>query len=250
MIGRDPIIHLQKYFMKILKTILLLVSFVVVSHSLSAQDEKQDANSVINHAIEAMGGSDYLLSIKTMYTEISTEMEGRPVVWATKEMLPNKGAFQIIYEGRIVFENFFDGKKGYEIVDGKKQKADPEEFKDKKYKNNIFNEFDYLDPSLWTITLTGEEEFNGENCYKIHARLVNGEERNLYYGKKSFYLLRQDKILNPEKNSFTSSYYSDYKKFGDLTTFATISFGSEGKFQTGKIITVKLNENISDKDFQ
>jgi len=41
----------------------------------------------------------------------------------------------------------------YEIVNGEKAKADPEEFKDKKYKKNIFNELDCLATSLWKLRL-------------------------------------------------------------------------------------------------
>ena len=238
--------------MKSTKTLILAFFSVIMFSSGFGQNFKEvkNANDVIENAITAMGGNEYLLSIKTLYADISTEMEGRQVHWITKEMLPNKGAFQIVYQDRIVFQNWYDGTTGYEIVNGEKRKADPEEFKNKKYKKNIFNEFDFLDTSLWKLELIGEEKVNDENCYKIKASLMNGEVRNLYYSKSSFFLLREDKIFNAEKDSFSSTFFSGYQKFGELTYYTVMKFGDDEKAQVGKIINLLVNKNISEKDFQ
>ena len=165
-------------------------------------------------------------------------------------MLPNKGAFQIVYNGRIVFQDWYDGNTGYEIVNGKKRKADPEEFKDKKYKKNIFNEFDFMDSSLWKLELIGEETVNDENCYKVKASLINGEVRNLYYSKSSFFMLRNDKLSNAEKDSYSSCFLSDYQKFGGLTYYTVMKFEDGDKVQVGKVVNLLVNENISEKDFE
>src|SRR5258705_13939676 len=119
--------------MKIIKFFLF---FIFLNSGINAQSNVDTLTSlkIINNSIEAMGSLEYLKSIKTLYTDLKTEMEGRQVHWIVKEMLPNKGSFQITYNDRIVYENWFDGKKGFEIVNGTKKKADKEEFKDKLYK--------------------------------------------------------------------------------------------------------------------
>jgi hypothetical protein len=235
--------------MNTIKTVIVFF-FSIMFNCVSGQNliEVKNANDVVENAISALGGKEYLLSIKTLYTDISTEMEGRQVNWVTKEMLPNKGSFQIVYDGRIVFRNWYDGNTGYEIVNGEKSKADPEEFKDKKYKKNIFNELDYLDTSLWKLELVEEEKVNDEDCYKVKASLVNGEVRNLYFSKRTFYMLREDKV-NAEKGSFTSTSFSDYKKFGGLTYYSIMKFGNGEKTQIGKIVNILLNEKIDESDF-
>jgi hypothetical protein len=235
--------------MNTIKTVIVFF-FSIMFNCVSGQNliEVKNANDVVENAISALGGKEYLLSIKTLYTDISTEMEGRQVNWVTKEMLPNKGSFQIVYDGRIVFRNWYDGNTGYEIVNGEKSKADPEEFKDKKYKKNIFNELDYLDTSLWKLELVEEEKVNDEDCYKVKASLVNGEVRNLYFSKRTFYMLREDKV-NAEKGSFTSTSFSDYKKFGGLTYYSVMKFGNGEKTQIGKIVNILLNEKIDESDF-
>jgi hypothetical protein len=55
-------------------------------------------------------------------TPTAAEMEAREVHWITKEMPPNKNAFQIVYNGRIVFQNWYDGNTGYEIVNSENEK--------------------------------------------------------------------------------------------------------------------------------
>jgi hypothetical protein len=237
--------------MNTIKTTTIFFFSIIIFNCVSAQNliEVKNANDVIENAITALGGKDYLLSVKTLYTDISTEMEGRQVNWVTKEMLPNKGSFEIVYQGRIVFRDWYDGNTGYEIVNGEKAKADTEEFKDKKYKKNIFNELDYLDTSLWKLELIGEGRVNDEDCYKVKASLVNGEVRNLFFSKRTFYMLREDKLSNTEKGSFNSTSFSDYKKFGGLTYYSVMKFGEGEKTQIGKIVKLLPNENISEKDF-
>lgn len=236
--------------MNTIKTVTAFFFSILMFNCVSGQNliEVKNANDVIENAISALGGKEYLLSIKTLYTDISTEMEGRHVNWITKEMLPNKGSFQIVYESRIVFRDWYDGNTGYEIVNGEKAKADPEEFKDKKYKKNIFNELDYLDTSLWKLELVGEEKVNDEDCYKVKGSLVNGEVRNLYFSKRTFYMLREDKV-NAEKGSFSSTSFSDYKKFGGLTYYSVMKFEDGEKTQIGKILNIFVNEKIDESDF-
>lgn len=236
-------------FIKIL-TLSFSLLFFLKPASGQKQIEIKNAGDVLRNSITALGGKEYLLSIKTLYTDMSTEMEGRQIHWITKEMLPNKGSFQIVYNDRVVFKNWYDGETGYEIVKGEKRKADQEEFKAKKYKKNIFNELDFIDTTLWKLNLIGEKKVNEENCYQIRAISTTGEERNLYFSKETFYMLREDKILNAEKESFSTTSFSDYKKFGNLTFYTILKFGEPDKVQIAKIVTLLVNERISEKDFK
>ena len=234
-----------------MKTFKIFLTCFLSLHIVTAQNLTNEltAKEVIEKSIEAQGGKEYLQSIKTLYTEIKTEMQGRSVIWVTKEMLPNKGAFQIVYEKRIVFENWYDGTTGYEMVNGEKRKADPEEFKDKAYRFNIFNELDYLNPDLYQVELQTAEEVNNEDCYKVKASLKNGAVRLLYYSKKTFLLMREDKSEHPEKDAFTTGYFLNYKKYGNLVFYSELKMGSGDKWQTGKLSKLLVNEKITDNDF-
>lgn len=225
-------------------TILLTLNFTRIH----AQDNLT-AQQIIEKNIEATGGKTYLQSIKTLYSDMATEMEGRKVNWITKEMLPNKGSFLIVYQGRTVFQNFYDGEKGYELSKGKKQLADQEQFSDKKFRKNIFNELDYLDPSLYTLELAGTEKVEKEDCFKIKATCANRTVRVIYYSKKTFLQLREDKFTT-EKGGFSSSYFSGYKKYGKLTYYTDVVFGEGDQKQKVKMVKLLVNEKISEDDFR
>ena len=238
--------------MKVTKLIALLAfpAFFACTVFAQTSDNHLSARDVIHKTIEAMGGKEVLLSVKTLYTDMSTEMEGRQVDWITKEMLPNIGSFEIVYNNRVVYKDWYDGTTGYELSDGKKVKADPDEFKDKKFKKNIFDELDYLDSTLWKLELLDDEKVNGEDCYKIRATLANGLVKLLYFSKTTYYQLREDKVSNKEKDSFSTSYFSDYKKFGDLYFATSMTFGEGDHQQTAKTVKILINQDISENDFE
>lgn len=209
-----------------------------------------DAYKVINNSIEEMGGKEYLEGIQTLYTDVKTEMGGRQVHWIVKEMRPNKGSFQITYNKKVVYHNWYDGQNGYEIVGGQKRLASAEEFKDKVYKKNIFNELDYLDSSLWKLELVGTASVQGEPCYKIRAMLVDESVRLLYYSKATFLLLKEEKVVNAEKDSFSTVLFSGYKKYGKLTYYTEMKLGNNGSYQTATIEKLLVNAGVSANDFK
>ncbi|MGM5629760.1 hypothetical protein O2K51_02570 [Apibacter raozihei] len=238
--------------MKIIKKLLLCCLSLIISISLVNAQENNNitAQEIVTKSIDAMGGEKYLKSIKTLYTDMSTEMEGRKVNWIVREMIPNKGSFEIKYEGRIVYKNFYDGKNGYEFVRGEKVKADPAKFKDKPYKENIFNELDYLNSDSWKLELIGDGNVDSRSCYKIKASLINGLVKILYFDKETFLTLRSDKIKNAEKDSFTTTIFSDFKKFDDLIHYSKIKVGDSIDFQTITVDEIIINKNILNKDFK
>ncbi|MFC4211895.1 hypothetical protein ACFOWA_11920 [Pedobacter lithocola] len=229
--------------------LLSLLFLLTLNHTKIIAQTEFTAQQIIEKSIAATGGKQYLQSIKTLYSDMATEMEGRKVNWVTKEMLPNKGSFMIIYQGRTVFKNFYDGEKGYEVSAGIKKLADQTAFSDKKFRRNIFNELDYIDPNLYTLTLESTEKVDKEDCYKVKAACINGTVRMLYYSKKTFFQLREDKFTT-EKGGFSSTYFSDYKKFGKLTYYSEMSFGDGDKMQKAKMVELLANEKISEEDFR
>ncbi len=219
--------------------------------SLTAQNAQTSKSvEIIEKSIQAQGGKQVLENIKTLYTKSETVMDGRNVFWITREMAPNKGSFEIEYQGRIVYKSFYDGKTGYNVVNGQKKVADQEEFKDKNYRRHIINPLDYIDPTLYTLEYIGEEKANNKNCDKIQATLSNGKVTYLYYDKTSNLLVKSEVVKNPEKDSFSVTLYDDYKKFGDLIYETKDTFVSEDGNQAIKIVDVYYNKKINESDFK
>ncbi|MBF4467687.1 hypothetical protein [Flavobacterium sp. LC2016-12] len=225
----------------------LLLLFFSISINAQKQDEK--AVAIINKELDAMGGKDFIKSINTLYTNSVTQMEGRTANWVVKEMKPNIGSFEIVYGNRVVFKSWYDGKTGYNLSGGEKTLADQENFKDKLFKKNIFNELDYLDPSLYKLEYLGTEDFESSTCHKIKATCINKKVEFLYFDDKTSFLIKSETV-NGEKESFSTVVYGDFKKFGKLTYFTTMRFGADKDSQTAKIEELFYNEKVSENDFK
>lgn len=226
-------------------------TLLLSSTTLFAQNSLANKSfQIIEKSIEVQGGRKLLENIKTLYTNSETVMDGRNVNWVTKEMAPNLGSFEIVYQGRTVFKSFYDGKTGYDVINGEKKLADQEEFKDKNLRKHIMNSLDYIDSSLYTLEYIGEEKTNNLNCDKIKATLSNGKVTYLYYDKISGLLAKSEVVKNPEKNSFSIILYDEYKKFGDLVYETKQTFVSEEGSQIAKVIDLYYNKKINEKDFK
>ncbi|RKR11976.1 hypothetical protein C8C83_3734 [Flavobacterium sp. 90] len=228
--------------------VLLLALFSI---SINAQQQDEKAVAIINKELDAMGGKNFIKSIKTLYTNSETQMEGRTANWVVKEMKPNIGSFEIVYGERVVFKSWYDGKVGYNLSSGQKTVANQDNFKDKAFKKNIFNELDYLDPSLYKLEYLGTEDFESAKCHKVKATGIgdNKKVEFLYFDDKTSFLVKSETVKG-EKDSFATVVYGDYKKFNKLTYFTTMRFGVDKDSQSAKIVELLYNEKVSEKDFQ
>lgn len=234
-----------------MKFTVSIFTFLLSTASMFAQNtEATKSIQIIEKAIQAEGGKELLESIQTMYTKYETVMDGRKVFWIIKEMAPNKGSFEIQYQGRVVYKSFYDGKTGYELINGQKTIADQEQFKDKNYRKHIMNSLNYIDPTLYTLEYIGEEKVGNKTCEKIKATLSNGKVTYLYYDKVSSLLIKEETLLNGEKDSFSTVLFEDYKKVGDLMFQGKNVFVSEDGNQVAEIVEAYYNKKISEKDFE
>lgn len=234
-----------------MKRISITLAFLLILSStlVSAQATAPDAIQIVKKSIEAMGGEAVLKNVKTLYSNMSTEMEGRKVNWIVREMLPNKGSFQVVYQGRTVYQTWFDGNDGYETNGGIVEKSDPKSFEDKAYKQNIFNELDYLNPELWTLERLEDDKVGNAECYKVKGVLKNGLVEIFYFDKSTYLMLRSDKLENANKDSFTTVLYMKFKKYGPLTYCSEERLGDEGNFKTVILEELIINKKVTTGDF-
>ena len=67
-----------------MKAIFLFIIFTLNVHFFpnaysQLPQDSINANIILNKAIEALGGKEYLQSVKTLYTDTKTTMDGREV---------------------------------------------------------------------------------------------------------------------------------------------------------------------------
>lgn len=235
-----------------MKKNLFILSLCVFLFSLPAlAQDSLTAPQIIEKNIEAQGGRSALESIRTVYTEFKSTMEGRQVHIIIKEMLPNKGSFEIVYQGRTVYKSFFDGSQGYDVNNGQKTPSAPDGYKDKFYKKNIFDELDFLDTALYTIGLLPEAMVGDEPAYVVRTTLKNGAERVVYYSKKTFLELKAERTKLPESERSNMMIIEKYKRYGNIMypSQERMNVGTNHE-QTLTLLNIYFNEKVSDADFQ
>ena len=217
----------------------------------TAYSQQLTAQQIIEKSIKAQGGRAILENVRTLRTEYKAQLEGRNVTYVIKEMAPNKGSFEIVYEDRVVYKEFFNGTAGFRYERGRKVPADSAEFKDKLFRKNIFNDLDYLDTGLNSIELIGEATVNKEQAYKIKVILRNGAEDILYYSKESFLPVKKEKIKLQEPGRSNATLFEKYKRFENILMAAQlILYAGTPEETILKVSKVYINEKVSFADFE
>ena len=233
--------------------LIIIFKLVFIDHSFAQANEKDtiSAQEIVKKYIDAEGGFAELKKISTVYTEMKGIMDGRNVTLIIKEMLPNKGGFEIVYQDRVVYKEFFDGMSGFRYEDGNKIPAAPEEFADKLDKKNIFDELDYLDTSVFVLGYLGTDILDKEAVYKIKATKKNGAERILFFSKESFLLVKKENTKSGETGRASKILYKKFKHFGSILSPTEITMDAGTKNEQKLTITnIYINDKVSSHDFE
>lgn len=208
------------------------------------------AAQIVGKVIEFTGGEEYLKSVKTLYSEMEVLQNSQTMTWVTKEMLPNKGVFQVIVKNKLVFETRFNGKKGYEWRNGTRTAVPKKDLEDKFARNNIFNEFDYLDKNLYTLEKLTDEVVKLRDCYKLRATSKIGMVRILYISKDTFETVREDHYSLEAPTKGTTSYFSHFKNFGKLRFYSKMESGEGEDAMIFTMTKLVVNDLIQESDFE
>lgn len=243
----------MRLFTAAIARFVLPVSLFMLSWEAGRAQQTRDSLSalaIMDRAIAARGGRALLQSVQTISTIAKTETDGIVVNWIVKEMSPNKGAFQIAQNNRLLYQSWYDGSNGFQIVKGVKKKQLPQENKDRPYKRHLFDELDYINSSLWKLELAGEENLLNDACYKIRATLINGSVRLLYYNKKSFLLIKEERLLPPQDYVYSNFIYLTYQRKAGVLYPHQFKYGEAGKLRDALLTEVTVNTGVQEKDFR
>lgn len=222
---------------------LFTILFILILSSVFGQSDAKSLE-IINKSIDAIGGKEKLLKMKTLYSEM--KMGDEPVLYITREMAPNKGALEIQVNGNIVYSYRFDGTKGFENKSGNKSPMNDEENLDKKNRKYITNELAYADSSIWTFEFVNDNN----DTYKLKGKNKNGTIEYIYFDKKTYYKVKSETVIQNDDNQLSTLYYKDYRNFDGYILYYNMTHIDPSKTKTEmKIDKYIINKGISNKDF-
>ena len=202
--------------------------------------------SVLDNYIKAIGGEKAVANVKTIFVTGTSEIEGAPapISYITKKDVSGKTLMKMELVGMMeIAKQVIGDKSGYSANQGQKKELTPEEFAEKKLTATTFEELKLINKA--DLVLDGIEMINGNEAYAIK----NGKS-TLYYDVKSGLKLSSSTTTEKNGQKMTSSIsYSDYKEVKGIKVPYNIIM-SQGREIDVKVTDVKINEGVTEADFQ
>lgn len=215
-----------------------------------------DVTTIISDYLKAIGGVEEAKKVTAMAISGELEMQGMKLQIEEKKMAPNKNMQSVSMGGNVMQKSVFNGTTGYEMQMGQKKDMDQEDIDEKKVYTSLFEQVDYLSNKAFKLTLKGTEKVNGADAYKVEVTLPNGKIQTEFYDVKSKLLVKvdSDEEVGNGMTMNKSMEYGDYRKIGNILfpykNTLTMSAGPQQQVLEMKILTVKLNEGVTEADFQ
>lgn len=210
------------------------------------QQKTIDANvtvkSIMDKYIEAIGGEN-TKTVKTLIANYETEMQGMKVNMKSISTTEGKSLTVISAMGMELQKSVFNGETGYNSIQGMKSEMDEDEIKTYKQNSYPFPEL-YLNENSG-ITITGIENFNGEDAYVLD----NGMSKTFYSVDSGLKLGNTVEIDAGGQQMVQIITFENYKAFEGIKIPAkmVMDIGQQMVFD---LTDVKLNEKVNEAEFQ
>lgn len=202
--------------------------------------------TVMDNYLTAIGGEKAIASVKTTMLVGSAKIPQAPAPISMTQKKDAKGKSSMIIAMAGMGElskQVMTEKGGYSVAQGQRKEMTAEEFAEEKASSGLFDELTLLKKN--GLTVDGIEPFNGSDAY-----IVKDGKTTLYYDVKSGLKVGESKTLEQGDQKMTvTTNYGDYREVKGIKFPYLISI-NQG-FELNFIVSdVKINEGVSDADFQ
>ncbi len=201
------------------------------------------AQSVVKSYIDAIGGEKALKAVKTVLVTAKGTIQGRSLDMVSKFSNKGMSTSDISMGGMSMMKQVIGDKSGYQTVQGQKKAIEGDELVKEKKDAVPFVELSFLTDK--TILLSGIESLNGQDAYAVQV----GTTKYFYDVKSGLRVATENESGEGAQKRKVMTYYADYVevkgvKFPYKTT---MDVGMPLEFITQD---VKINEGVTDKDFE
>lgn len=201
------------------------------------------AQSVIKKHIDAIGGEKALKTVKTLLITAKGTIQGRSLDMVSK--ISNKGMSysEISMAGMSLMKQVIGDKIAYQTTQGQKKNIEGAEFTKEKAEAVPFFELGLLNNK--TIVLSGIEVVNGQDAYVIQV----GTSRYFYDVKSGLKVAVENESGEGAQKRKVITSFNDYVdvKGVKVPYKMTLDVGMPLELITQD---VKINEGVTDKDFE
>lgn len=204
--------------------------------------EGMTAANVVDKYVDAIGGKDKVMAIKSLMMISNATIQGTPLVMTTKSAAPNKTLMTISVMGNIAQKMVFNGTTGYQEARGQRMYMQPEEIAEAKNLVAPFADMAYKSGKLDRI-----EPIDGENYYVI----ISGKKEIFYNVKTGLKAKEINTQKMPDgKEVKIPTTFSDYKAVNGIMFPHAVVMKSGPMDLNFEVKEIKINEGVSDADFE
>ena len=213
---------------------------------------KKTPEEVISTYIKAIGGEAELKKVNTIVSTGDFEIQGQKLNASLKQMAPNMESTVISMAGTTVMKDVFDGTRGIKAQGPSTIDYTPDELKEKKVRQGIFDQLYY---STAKLEDAGISKVGDVAAYKINVTPAAGSKKTEYYDAKTGFLIKEERPYKlAGKDVIINVLYSDYKKAGNvLLPYRTVQIVPVGDATQEFAIVlrdVKINAPLTAADFK
>lgn len=200
--------------------------------------------TVLDNYIKAVGGEKAVKGVKSISTVASGEIQGTPLEMNTKVTSTNKLANEMKAMGMSFMKQVVNEKGAYVTQQGQRKDLDGEKLAEAKESAMPFPELTM--GAKATVTLEGIESFNGSEAY-----VIKDGKTTHYFDVNSGLKLGKSVVQEANGQKMTQiTNYGDYKDVKGIKVPYKISMAFGPQEIEFKTTEVKINEGVSDADFQ
>jgi zinc protease len=200
------------------------------------------AEKVVNNYLNAIGGKDKVMAVKTTMMTANATIQGTPLVMTMKASLPNKTSQEIAVMGNVMQKTVFNGVKGYAEGRGQKMDMTPEQIIEAKATNAIFSDLNYTSGILLRV-----EPIDGKNMIVLQFN-----DTEVFYDMTTWLKVKEvKKVKTPDGQEVeVPTNFGDYREVKGVKFPYSIAQKMGPMDLNFEIKEIKINEGVTDADFK
>lgn len=207
-----------------------------------AVDPNLTVESVFDRYIEAIGGQQAVEEINSVYMTAEADIQGQKLNLETKTTTGGKSSNIISVAGNVFQKQVFNGEEGFVVAQGQKIPFSDEQIAAAKAEANPFPE-----NIAENAILKGIEQVEGKDAYAV----AMNEGTTNYYDMESGLKVQSIKTVSQGGQTMTiPTLFSNYQEVDGVKFPFTISQSMGPQSFTFNVTDIKINEGITDADFE
>ncbi|WP_162558639.1 insulinase family protein [Robertkochia solimangrovi] len=206
--------------------------------------EGTDANTILQKFIDSLGGRERLEEISSMYMSAEGKVQGMSMNMEIKK-LSGKYSMAMKMMGSTITKQVYNGESGYMIVQGNVEPMPEKMINELNITSNVFPELAMLNNNI--LKLDRVEMLDGRKTYVLSGF----GNKYMYFDAKSGLKIKEETVVKSGNETIVSTtLMGDYREVNGIKFPYFLSQTTDNQEIEMNVQTLKLNEGVSDTDFQ